>query len=136
MYIYHWYGCYYPHRSRELVSPVCGIFINKTENVILHAVMSAIADHLGAMISVNCKTFKPKEKTIKNTTTKTEIGRSLKIYWLILITKTFMRINTLMTLPINSLKNLFLEEKTLCQVNRSKSNLLINHGSLQNQENY
>ena len=21
-----WYRCYYPHRSRELVSPVCGIF--------------------------------------------------------------------------------------------------------------
>ena len=21
-----WYGCYYPHRSRDSLSPVCGIF--------------------------------------------------------------------------------------------------------------
>ena len=26
-----WYRCYYPHRSRELVSPVCGIFPKDSE---------------------------------------------------------------------------------------------------------
>ena len=37
-----------------------------TDNVILNAVLPAIADHLGTLISINCKNFKPKEKTKKN----------------------------------------------------------------------
>ena len=27
---YFWYRCYYPHRSRDALSPVCGIFLVKT----------------------------------------------------------------------------------------------------------
>lgn len=41
------------------------IFMNKTENVILQAVLPTIADHLGTMIALNCMTFQPKEKTFK-----------------------------------------------------------------------
>ena len=28
-----WYRCYYPHRSRDSVSPVCWIFFNLEDNV-------------------------------------------------------------------------------------------------------
>ena len=39
-------------------------FINKTDNVILNAVLPSIADHLGTLISINCKNFTPKQKII------------------------------------------------------------------------
>ena len=48
------------------------IFMNKTENVILQAVLPTIADHLGTMLALNCMTFQPKEKKhLRNTSMKT-----------------------------------------------------------------
>ena len=53
------------------------IFMNKTENVILQAVLPTIADHLGTVIAVNCMTFQPKKKKhSRNTSMKTQIGLS------------------------------------------------------------
>ena len=54
------------------------IFINKTENVILHAVLPSIADHLGTMVSLHCKTFQPKEKTLRKSYLKSQNSQSLK----------------------------------------------------------
>ena len=31
-----WYRCYYPHRSRDALSPVCGIFIITNHNALLN----------------------------------------------------------------------------------------------------
>ena len=38
--------------------------------------MPKIADHLGTLISIDCKNFEPKEKTIQNIIIKTKIGQS------------------------------------------------------------
>ena len=44
--------------------------------MIVNAVLPAIADHLGTLISINCKNFKPKEKNIKNINMKTQTGQN------------------------------------------------------------
>ena len=55
VYVYFWYRCFYPHRSRELVSPECGIFLIMKIFVLRHSKSQNLQDH-HSQINFSCNT--------------------------------------------------------------------------------